>query len=200
MRTLRADARRSREQIVQAAETAFRRYGADASLEAIAKDAGVGSATLHRHFRSRRQLAEAVFQERTEAVAAVADRLKAEREPGPALVHWLRAALEYAVANRGLVMTLLPPSDEDTATKVCGHQILAAAADSLLSAAQAAGAVRADVTVADTLALVNAMSLLAEQDATADVHHLLELAITGIGPSPSGPGSSRPAAGEMPRT
>ncbi|MFD9958967.1 TetR/AcrR family transcriptional regulator [Amycolatopsis sp. NPDC059020] len=181
MRTLRADARRSREQIVQAAETAFQRYGVDASLEAIAKDAGVGSATLHRHFRSRRQLAEAVFQERTEAVAAVADRLKAEQEPGPALFHWLRAALEYTVANRGLVMTLLPPSDDDAPTKVCGHQTLAAAADSLLSAAQAAGA---DVTVADTLALVNAMSLLAEQDATADVRHLLGLAITGIGPGP----------------
>lgn len=183
MRTLRADARRSREQIVQAAETAFQRYGVDASLEAIAKEAGVGSATLHRHFRSRRQLAEAVFQERTEAVAAVADRLKAEQEPGPALFHWLRAALEYTVMNRGLVMTLLPPSEEDAHTMVCGRQALAAAADSLLSAAQAASAVRADVTVADTLALVNAMSLLAEQDATADVQHLLGLAITGIGPS-----------------
>lgn len=184
MRTLRADARRSREQIVQAAETAFQRYGVDASLEAIAKDAGVGSATLHRHFRSRRQLAEAVFQERTEAVAAVADRLRADHEPGSALFHWLQEALKYAVANRGLVMTLLPPSGDDAHPKVCGHHTLAAAAESLLNAAKAAGAVRADVTVADTLALVNAMSLLAEQDAAADVQHLLGLAITGIGPSP----------------
>ncbi|MGW4059236.1 TetR/AcrR family transcriptional regulator [Amycolatopsis sp. NPDC004747] len=188
MKTLRADARRSRERIVQAAGTAFRQSGVDASLEAIAKDAGVGSATLHRHFRSRRELAEAVFQDRTEAVAAVADELKAEQEPGPALFLWLRAALEYTVANRGLVMTLLPPSDEDAHPAVCGHQTLAAAADSLLSAAQAAGDVRADVTVADVLALVNAMSLLAERDATADVRHLLGLAITGIGPSQCGTG------------
>jgi AcrR family transcriptional regulator len=186
MKALRADARRSREQIVQAAETAFQRDGVDASLEAIAKDAGVGSATLHRHFRSRRQLAEAVFQERTEAVAAVADRLKAEYEPGPALFQWLRAVLEYAVANRGLVTTLLPPPDEEADAEVCGRQALAAAADSLLSAARAAGAVRADVTAADVLALVNAMSLLAEQDPTADVQRLLGLAVTGIGPSPCG--------------
>lgn len=186
MKTLRADARRSRERIVQAAGIAFQQSGVDASLEAIAKDAGVGSATLHRHFRSRRELAEAVFQERTEAVAAVADRLQAEQEPGPALFLWLRAALEYTVANRGLVMTLLPPSNEDAHTAVCGYQTLAAAADSLLRAAQAAGEVRADVTVADVLALVNAMSLLAERDATADVRHLLGLAITGIGPGPCG--------------
>jgi AcrR family transcriptional regulator len=182
MKTLRADAQRSRDQIVRAAEAAFQRHGVDASLEAIAKDAGVGSATLHRHFRSRRQLAEAVFQERTAAVAALAGQLRAEQKPGPALFHWLQAALEYTVANRGLVMTLLPPSDEDAET--CGHDTLAAAAESLVVEAKADGQVRAEVTVVDVLSLVNAVSLLAEQDATADVRRLLGLAIKGIGPSP----------------
>ncbi|MCX2946859.1 TetR/AcrR family transcriptional regulator [Lentzea sp. NEAU-D7] len=182
MKTLRADAQRSRERIVQAAETAFRQHGVDASLEAIAKDAGVGSATLHRHFRSRRELVEAVFEGSTNAVAAEAARLAAEQPPGPALFHWLQAVLRYTLTNRGLATTLVPLPDENHEGS-CGHDALGAAAEPLLAAAKAAGQVRADVTAADVLALVNAISLLADRDPGADAERLLGLAITGIAPS-----------------
>ncbi|MBP2471938.1 AcrR family transcriptional regulator [Crossiella equi] len=183
MKTLRADARRSRERIVQAAETAFHQHGVNASLEAIAKDAGVGSATLHRHFRSRRELVEAVFQGSTEAVAAEATRLAAEEAPGPALFHWLQAVLRYTLANRGLATTLVP-LPEETHSARCGHDTLGNAAEPLLAAAKADGQVRADITVVDVLSLVNAISLLADQDPGADAERLLGLAITGIAPGP----------------
>ncbi|WP_394618675.1 TetR/AcrR family transcriptional regulator [Lentzea sp. JNUCC 0626] len=181
MKTLRADALRSREQIVRAAKGAFRRQGVDASLEAIAKDAGVGSATLHRHFRSRRDLVEAVFQDSTTAIAAEAGRLAAEHPPGPALFHWLQAVLAYTLANRGLATTLIPAADEHH-EGFCGHDALEAAAAAPLAAAKAAGQVRADVTVAEVLSLVNAISLLADHDPGADPERLLGLAITGFAP------------------
>ncbi|GLY47702.1 TetR/AcrR family transcriptional regulator [Lentzea sp. NBRC 102530] len=181
MKTLRADALRSRERIVRAAEAAFRRHGVDASLEAIAKDAGVGSATLHRHFRSRRELVEAVFQDSTGAVAAEASRLAAEHPPGPALFHWLQAVLDHTLANRGLATTLVPAADEHHGG-FCGHDALEAAVAPLLVAAKGAGQVRADVTVGEVLSLVNAISLLADHDPGADPERLLGLAITGFGP------------------
>ena len=62
-RPLRADARRNYERILAAAQQAFAAHGADASLEGIARQAGVGSATLHRHFPSRHALLDAVFHE-----------------------------------------------------------------------------------------------------------------------------------------
>ncbi|MGI5499024.1 TetR/AcrR family transcriptional regulator [Lentzea sp. CA-135723] len=179
---MRADAQRSRERITQAARTAFGRHGVNASLEAIAKDAGVGSATLHRHFRSRRELVEAVFQDSTTAVAAAAADLATAQPPGPALFHWLQAVLRYTMANRGLAITLVPP-DDVAYEGYCGHDALEAAAEPLLEAAKSADQVRADVTTADVLSLVNAVSLLAERDPGADAERLLGLAITGIAPS-----------------
>jgi AcrR family transcriptional regulator len=182
-RPLRADARRSRDQILLAAEAAFARNGIEASLEAIAKDAGVGSATLHRHFRSRRQLVEAVFQERLEAVIGEASRLSTTEPPGPALFHWLHAVLRLTVENRGLAVALLPLPDSAPTDSSC-HGELTDAAESLLGSARASGDVRADVIADDVLALVNAIALLAEQPGCThvDAERLLGLTITGIGP------------------
>ncbi|ADB29233.1 transcriptional regulator, TetR family [Kribbella flavida DSM 17836] len=182
-RRLRADARRSREQILRAAEVAFARDGFEASLEAIAKDAGVGSATLHRHFRSRRQLVEAVFHERTEAVIGEATQLATTNPPGPALYYWLRSVLRVTVENRGLAVALLP-LPEGTPTDSSCHSRLTDVAEGLIEAARATGDIRADVTAADVLSLVNAIALLAEQPGCThlDAERLLGLTITGIGP------------------
>ena len=87
----RADARRNFDQIVAAAEAEIARHGADASLEEIARRAGVGSATLHRHFPSRQALLEAVFHDRVEVLCVQARELAGHPDPGAALGEWLRA-------------------------------------------------------------------------------------------------------------
>ena len=182
-RQMRADARRNYDRIIAAAEAAIAQHGADASLEEIARRAGVGSATLHRHFPSRQALLEAVFHDRVEALCAQARELAGDAEPGPALVIWLRAVGAYAAATRGLAASLIPgvragdPPDSDTC-----HAMLSDAGGELLHRAQEAGTVRPEVSIVDLLTLVNAISLVTEQDAggTAEANRLLTFAIDGI--------------------
>jgi AcrR family transcriptional regulator len=174
---MRADARRNQERIVTVAGETIAEQGADASLEEIARRAGVGSATLHRHFQTRQALLEAVFRGRVEALC---DRARsADPEPGPALVAWLRAVSRHAAANRGLAASLMRGADPSLGA-TC-HRMIITAADHLVSAAQRAGDVRADVTAVDLLKLANAVSLSTEGDPT-EADRLLTLALTGIHP------------------
>lgn len=185
---MRADARRNYDRILAAASAAIAEHGSEASLEEIARRAGVGSATLHRHFPSRRALLEAVFHDRVEALCVQARELAGDAEPGPALVIWLRAVGSYAAATRGLAASLLPGvRDGDPPDSDACHAMLSDAGGELLHRAQEAGAVRPDVCITDLLTLVSAISLVIEQDAggTAKADRLLTLAIDGIS-SPAG--------------
>jgi AcrR family transcriptional regulator len=193
---MRSDARRNYDRILAAADTAIARHGANASLEEIARQAGVGSATLHRHFPSRRALLEAVFHERVEALCAQANELAGHAES--ALVVWLRAVGAYVAATRGLAASLLggardsAPSQGDTCYAMLSH-----AGNELLRRAVDAGTVRPRVSIDDLLALVNAISLATEHapGGTAEADRLLILAIDGIRPSaPSNRVSQRTTA------
>jgi AcrR family transcriptional regulator len=177
---MRADARRNRERIVTVAGVAIAEHGADASLEDIARRAGVGSATLHRHFPTRQALLEAVFQGRVEALCAQARALAGELAPGPALVAWLRAVSRHAAANRGLAASLVRGADPSLGS-AC-HAMITTAGEELVSAARRSGDVRADVAVVDLLKLANAVSLATEGD-PAEADRLLTLALDGIRPA-----------------
>ncbi|QFZ21822.1 TetR/AcrR family transcriptional regulator [Saccharothrix syringae] len=168
---MRADARRNRERIVAAADAAVAEHGADASLEEVARRAGVGSATLHRHFPTRQALLEAVFHDRVAALCA--------RSANASLVEWLRAVARHAAANRGLAASLLRGADPALG-ETC-HAMITTAADALVAEARRAGAARPDVAAADLLKLANAVSLAAEGD-PAEADRLLALALTGIAP------------------
>lgn len=184
-RPMRADARRNRDRILAAAEAAIARDGADASLEEIARRAGVGSATLHRHFPSRRALLEAVFHGRVEALCARAHGLAGNSEPGPALVAWLRAVGAYVADTRGLAASLLDGArDGDPPRGDTCYAMIADAGGRLLRRAREAGAVSPGVSIDDLLALVNAISLAAEQgpNGAAEADRLLALALDGIRP------------------
>jgi AcrR family transcriptional regulator len=181
-RPLRADARRNVDKIVAAAGFLIALDGADASLEEIARRANVGSATLHRHFPSRRALLEAVFKDRVTALCAKADDLLAtEPDPGRALFTWLRALAAHAVTNRGLGASLLQDAADPALGATC-HAMITAAGDTLLSRARAAELVRPEITVAPLLKLVSAISLAVEHepDGPAEAERLLTLAIDGI--------------------
>ncbi|WSJ90908.1 TetR/AcrR family transcriptional regulator [Streptomyces sp. NBC_01304] len=177
---MRADARRNAERIVAAAGTLIAEQGADASLEEVARRAGVGSATLHRHFPSRQALLEAVFKDRVEALRAKADDLLAAPDPGEALSTWLRAVVTHAVANRGLGASLMRDADP-TLGETC-HDMITNAGDALLARARAADAVRPEITVTQLLKLVGAIALATEQEADgpAEADLLLTIAIDGV--------------------
>ncbi|GIE83483.1 TetR family transcriptional regulator [Actinoplanes philippinensis] len=191
-RPLRADARRNYDRILAAAETVFAEQGADGSLEEIARRAEVGSATLHRHFPSRRALLLAVFEDGIAALCARARALiDADADPGAALTTWLRALAAYTATHRGLSLSLLPSGPATGADDRC-HVMLGDAGRPLLDRAQRAGAVRPDVALADLLTLVTAIALATEATGDpAEAERLLTLALTGIG--------VRPAASPSPR-
>ena len=140
VRRPRADAVRNRARIVETASQVFAARGADASLEEIARGAGVGIGTLYRHFPTRDDLVEAVFHDRIDELQALAEELLASDVPGEALAVWLHAQLEQAATCRGLaaeaMLTMLADRDEPSA---CESMRRAGAA--LLARAQAAGQV-----------------------------------------------------------
>ncbi|ROO84884.1 TetR family transcriptional regulator [Actinocorallia herbida] len=177
---MRADARRNHDRIVAAAGILVAEQGAEASLEEIARQAGVGSATLHRHFPTRQALLEAVFQERVDALCAKAADLLTAPDPGEALFAWLRAVAAHAAANRGLGASLMPGADPSLGS-AC-HAMVVNAGENLLARARAADAVRPEIPIDRLLKLVGAISQATEQDpdAPAEADRLLAIAIDGI--------------------
>ncbi|MEV0789596.1 helix-turn-helix domain-containing protein [Kribbella sp. NPDC050459] len=177
---MRADAQRNRERMVAVAAEVVAEQGADASLEEIARRAGVGSATLHRHFGGRSALLEAVFRSRIDAVCERAAELLAEPDPLRALTVWLRLMVAHATSSRGLATALILSGD-------CGsdaHTRLLDAGRKLLERAQHAAVVPSEVRIEDLLKLVNGISLASAED-TAQGDRLLTLAIRGIAPAGS---------------
>ncbi|ABW10909.1 regulatory protein TetR [Parafrankia sp. EAN1pec] len=182
-RPLRADARRNYNLILDAAGSAVAQHGAEASLEDIARRAGVGSATLHRHFPSRHALLEAVFRDRVEALCAAARDLAADLDPERALVAWLRAVAVHIASNRGLAASLIHGARDPALDTTC-HALVVNAGEALLANARRARAVRPDVAIIDLLKLANAVGLAMEQEAdgAAEAERLLMLAIDGVRP------------------
>ncbi|WP_405505184.1 TetR/AcrR family transcriptional regulator [Streptomyces purpurascens] len=185
VRPMRADARRNYERLLKAAGEAFAAHGESASLDDIAKRAGVGSGTLYRHFPTRHALLEAVYLDRIEAIAARADELAAELAPGEALVEWLYELGAGLIAVRGL-KALLGPAVTDTGSPVgaaCGDSVKGAAGR-LVRAAREAGALRGDVEPVDILRLVHGVAAAAElADAECGyVRRYLMLLVEGLRP------------------
>ena len=172
---MRADAQRNRARLVSVASEVVAEQGAEASLEEIARRAGVGSATLHRHFPSRLALLDAVFAERVATLCDHAAELLDAQDPGEALVRWLRELVHHAVRNRGLATSLAKGTGDS-----CHAKILAAG-ESLVTRAR--NDIHEDVTTMELLALVNGVSLAAAEDEEL-ADRLLTLAVTGLCPRP----------------
>ena len=96
----RADAERNRERVLEVAKAAFTRSGADASLDDIAKQAGVGAGTLYRHFPSREALIEAVYRSEVEKLAAAERKFAETMPPIDALRAWMLLFVDYIAAKK----------------------------------------------------------------------------------------------------
>lgn len=177
----RSDARRNYARILAVAEEEVAARGADASLEQIARTAGVGSATVRRHFPTRPALLEAVFRRQVDALAERARSLEEAADAREALLEWLRALTTYSASARGLATALV--RDEESMAHACSAT-MTDAAEPLVRRAADAGAVGPDVTAADLIAVVTGIVLATEhhRDPAAEAQRLLELAVRGISP------------------
>ncbi|WP_409464579.1 TetR/AcrR family transcriptional regulator [Amycolatopsis sp. GA6-003] len=172
---MRADAQRNYDRLVAAAREVFAEQGADAPLDDIAHRAGVGNATLYRHFPTRQALLETVFRDHVDALCGRARELRSASSPGAALKEWLGEVISYGSAERGLAASLLAALGEENSS-------VFEAADGLLARAQDAGEVRPGVSVGQVFKLVNAVALVTETepDAPGQAAGLLELVFRGL--------------------
>ncbi|WP_067478739.1 TetR/AcrR family transcriptional regulator [Actinomadura hibisca] len=181
----RADARRNYTRILAVAEEEVAAHGAGASLEQIARIAGVGSATVRRHFPTRRALLEAVSRKRIEALCVRAQELTGRDDSRSALLEWLSDVVAYCVSARGLAASLAYDSaGADPAHENACSAALEEAAGPLLRRAVRDGAVAADVTVADLITLVVGIALATEHhpDPAARADRLFRLTVAGLSP------------------
>jgi AcrR family transcriptional regulator len=177
-RPQRADARRNYDKLIAAARLAFTESGAEASLENIAKQAGVGIGTLYRHFPTRQALLEATYLEEVEALCNSALELN-DLEPWDAMVSWLDRFAEYAATKKALSAELLATlGTQSTVFKSC-HSAIWAAGEPLVARAQESGAVRPDVTLNDVVRLVSGIAMVQFAE-PGQIKHLLAIALDGL--------------------
>ncbi len=176
---LRADAARNRAAIIEAAAAVFRRDGAAASLEEIAREAKVGSATLHRRFRSRQALLDAVFIEDVGRLCAEGRELAAAAPAAEALWRWLEQVAVHCAADDAL-SKLIRAGAATATSQATSFTMLTEAGGPLIESAAAVGSVRADVSIGELLVMVNAIADAAATGA-ADVARLLSLVREGAG-------------------
>ncbi|MEU8688744.1 helix-turn-helix domain-containing protein [Streptomyces sp. NPDC048665] len=163
VRPMRADARRNYERLLKVAAQAFAEHGESASLDDIAKRAGVGTGTLYRHFPTRQALLEAAYVDRIEALGARADELAAQLPPGEALMEWLYELCVGTIQVRGL-KALLGSAVTDGSTAAlpaCGTPVRGAAGR-LIEAARAEGFLRADLEPVELLRLAHGVATASE--------------------------------------
>jgi AcrR family transcriptional regulator len=175
---MRADVRRNRERILAAASDAFAEHGAEASFEDIARRAGIGSATLYRHFPTRYALVEELLRSKVEALCDRGRELLSSPDPRAALVTWL-ADLMATSSERGLADALLRSGRRETGGFFAAcHAAVLDVGTALLERCREAGAARTDVDPADLLALV---SMIARSAAGPDeAERLLALVVRGL--------------------
>jgi AcrR family transcriptional regulator len=150
-RVQRADAVRNRERLLQAAKAVFSSGGSEATLEAVAKRAGVGIGTLYRHFPTREALFEAVYRNEVEQLTELAEQLKAEADPVEALRHWLHANVEFFATKKGMSEALALAMHKPSELVAYSYDRLTKAVRALLDRAIAAGAIRDDISAEDIL-------------------------------------------------
>ena len=147
-RLLRADAERNRQRILAAAAELFTERGLEPSLDDVARHAGVGVGTVYRRFPDKASLADALFDERIDALVALAEEAQAEPDAWAALVSFLERSAEMLVTNRGLRQILMFAA-EGHDRGICARDRMRPAIGRLIERAQADGQVRADLGATD---------------------------------------------------
>ncbi|GAA2095889.1 TetR/AcrR family transcriptional regulator [Actinomadura alba] len=163
-RPLRADARRNRARVLQAAEVILARDGLSAPMRAIAQEAGVGLGTIYRHFPTQEALYQAIIIDRTRRLLAEADTLRATADPGTAFFEFLTRIVGDAEQKKALADVLTDAGIDPKAGLADIQRDMRHAIETLLADAQRSGAVRRDLELPELLALLGATYMAAERN------------------------------------
>jgi AcrR family transcriptional regulator len=183
LRKPRTDAQRNRERILEVAKQAFTRYGANASLDDVAKEAGVGAGTLYRHFPTRDALIEAVYRTEVEKLAAAERKFAETMAPIDALRAWMLLFIDYIAAKHIIAPALNTFVGGASKLYEGSRAQIQGAIEALVKRAIKSGDMRKDIEPFDLLrALIGVSSVLSSPDWQQSAKRLVDILITGSRP------------------
>ncbi len=185
----RADSVRNRARLLAAAADVFRAGGPDASLEAVARSAGVGIGTLYRHFPTREALFQAVYRREVDELVELARRLgDGDTAPLEAIRAWLRASVRMVATKKGMIAALAPAVDASAEIYVDSAARIRGCLARLLERARAAGQVREDITPDEILRVMIGLAYSRDQLGWQEsVVRLLDIFVDGLATHPDRP-------------
>lgn len=182
-RKLRTDAQRNRERILEVAKEAFTRFGADASLDDIAKQAGVGAGTLYRHFPTRDTLIEAVYRSEVEKLAAAERKFAETMPPVHALRAWMLLFVDHIAAKHIIAPALNSVVGGASRLYEGSSGLVLGAIDALVKRAVKSGEIRKDIEPSDLLrALIGVSHVTIGPDWQQSARRLVDILIAGSRP------------------
>jgi AcrR family transcriptional regulator len=180
----RADAQLNRERILEVAKEAFTRSGANASLDDIAKEAGVGPGTLYRHFPTRGALLEAVYRTEVERLAAAERKFAQTMSPVEALRAWMLLFVDYIAAKHIIAPALNTLVGGPSKLYEGSRAQIRGAIDALVKRAIQSGHIRKDLEPFDLLrALIGVSNVASTPDWKQSARRLVDILITGSRPT-----------------
>ncbi len=153
-RHMRADAKRNNELIIEAARKVFAGQGGSASIEAIAKEAGVGIGTFYRHFPKRINLVEAVYRDDVDSLSQLASESAEQLDPWDALERWLWGFADYARSKRTFLNELHEAFENNPDLRSNSREKISVSCSQVLARAQEAGMARSDINGDDLVQLI----------------------------------------------
>jgi AcrR family transcriptional regulator len=181
---MRADARRNYERLLEEAKVAFGKRGVDASLEEIARNAGVGIGTLYRHFPTREALLETLLRARFDAQADSARELLEHPSPLEALRIWLIDVGRASSRYRGLAEMMATALSDETSPLYGSCHAMQEALSHLVERARLSGGLPADITSRELLLLVHAVAWASRHlESDGGVDRFFDLVFGGLRPS-----------------
>ncbi len=181
VRRPRADAVRNRARVLEAAKALFSTGGPQASLEAVAREAGVGIGTLYRHFPTREALFEAVYRREVEQLVELAGQLAGCPDPVAALRRWLRANVEFVATKKGMAAALALAAPGSTELSAYTAEHLTGAVRRLLDRIAAVHELRGDIGPEDVLHMLVALCYRSDAPGwQTNVLRLLDVFVTGL--------------------
>jgi len=179
----RMDALRNRERILEVAKEAFTRFGADASLDDIAKQAGVGAGTLYRHFPTRDALIEAVYRSEVEKLAAAERKFSETLPPVEALKAWMLLFVDHIAAKQIIAPALNSVVGGPSKLFEGSRGLVQGAIDALVKRAIESGDIRRDLVPFDLLrALIGVAHVASGAGWQQSARRLVDILIAGSRP------------------
>jgi len=179
----RSDAQRNRERILEVAKEAFTRSGVNASLDDVAKQAGVGPGTLYRHFPTRDELVEAVYRTEVEKLAAAARKFGETMPPVEALRAWLLLFVDYIATKRLIAPALNALAEGPSRLFEASYAQVGEAIRALVKRAIKSGEIRKDLDPIDLLrALIGVANVANNPDRQQSARRLVDILVIGSRP------------------